>query len=412
LLFRYGKTVSGSIEKKAHIYTPEEHGIDPRLVAADALWVIRRLRKDGFLGYVVGGAVRDMLVGRTPNDFDVATDAHPQQIKRLFRSARVIGRRFRLVHVYSSRDKYIEVSTFRSHSPAGAAGPSAAPETANHFGTMEEDSQRRDFTVNALYYCPIDGQLIDYVGGYEDVRQKRLRTLVKAEVSFVEDPVRMIRAVKYSSLLDFPIPLPMAGLIRRLRDSILSCSRERVTEEVYKILTSGRAEMVLETAHRMRLFEVIFPAHARVLSEGRTRFAESELGRRLADLDARAGDGTLLDRSEMFAFLFLDLARKEAELLSGDDPESLIQQFIRTTSEPLYPSKKDLAIASAALMREAAPHHRPRAAARAQGAARGRPDQGAGEQGAAKRRPRRRRGRGRGRRPPAGTGPGAPPGHA
>jgi hypothetical protein len=112
----------------------------------------------------------------------------------------------------------------------------------------------------------------------------------------------------------------------------------------------------------------------------------------------------------MFAFLFLDLARTRAELLSGDDPESLIQQFIRTASEPLYPSKKDLAIASAALMREAAPHHKPRGAVRAQGAARARPDQGAGDQGAAKRRPRRRRGRGR--RRPAGTGPGAPQGHA
>lgn len=239
MLFRYGKTSNGTIEKKAHIYTPDEHGIDPRLVGADAVRVIRGLRKEGFQAYVVGGAVRDLLVGRTPNDFDIATNAHPQQIKRIFRSARIIGRRFRLVHVYSGRDTYIEVSTFRSHSPVAEDGMPLPEDANNHFGTMEEDSQRRDFTVNALYYCPIDGQLIDYVGGYEDIRQKRLRTLAKAEASFVEDPVRMIRAVKYASLLDFPIPLPMAGLIRRLRESLLTCSRERVTEEVFRSSPRG-----------------------------------------------------------------------------------------------------------------------------------------------------------------------------
>ena len=406
MLFRYGKTGSGSIEKKAHIYTPDEHGIDPQLVGVDALWVIRRLRKEGFHAYLVGGAVRDMLVGRTPNDFDVATDAHPHQIKRQFRSARVIGRRFRLVHVYSSREKYIEVSTFRSRSTLGEAGLPASEESNNHFGTMEEDSQRRDFTVNALYYCPIDGQLIDYVGGYEDVRHRRLKTLGKAEDSFVEDPVRMIRAVKYASLLDFPVPLPMAGLIRRLRESLLTCSRERVTEEVYKILTSGAAAKVLETANKMRLFEIIFPAYVRKLAECRGRFNESSIGLRLADLDKRVGEGVILDRSEMFGFLFLELARERPELLVGEDPELLIQQFIRTASAPLFPSKKDLAVASGALMRESAPHHKPRGAAHAQGGSRGKAGQGDGEQGMGKRRPRRRRGRGR--RRPAAAGPGVP----
>jgi len=400
LLFRYGTTENGTVAKKAHIYTQEEHGIDPRLVDPDALWVIRRLRAAGHRAYIVGGAVRDMLVGRVPNDFDVATDAHPQQIKRCFRSARVIGRRFRLVHVYYAREKFIEVSTFRSRSALGTTEHSDLPDVNNAFGTMEEDAERRDFTVNALYYCPIDRQVIDYVGGFPDVRHKRMRTLVKAEVSFAEDPVRMIRAVKYASLMGFAIPLPMSALIRRLGVSLLDCSRERITEEVYKILTSCAAADILELAVRMRLFDVIFPSLARPLRDARSRLAESAFGIRLLELDERASAGTLLPRNDMFGFLFHDQVLARPDLLQGEDPFFLVQQFIRTSSEPLFPSKKDLVTAAESLLKEAHPHHRPRPAREASG----RGPAGEASKAAGKR--RRHRG-GRGRRRAAGAGPAA-----
>jgi len=399
LLFRYGTTENGSIEKKAHIYTQEEHGIDPRLVDPDALWVIKRLRGARFHAYVVGGAVRDLLVGRTPKDFDIATDAHPLQIKRLFRSARVIGRRFRLVHVYCAREKYIEVSTFRSRVAGATTGHAAHPDANNYFGTMEEDAERRDFTINAMYYCPIDRHLIDYVDAFPDLRQRRLRTLGRAEASFAEDPVRMIRAVKYASLMGFPFPLSLAGLVRRMRESILSCSRERVTEEVFKILTSGSAAGILELSHRLRLFEIIFPAHERRLREGRMRLSDSPLGVRLKELDARSGTGNLLDRGDMFGFLYSDLALERRDILEDPDPEFLLQQFIRTASEPLFPSKKDLTAAADSILRSVHPHHRARAhhgpvsRNAPAGAAHGTRDDGAAP---AKR--RRRRGRGRGQR--------------
>jgi poly(A) polymerase len=397
LLFRYGATENGTIEKKAHIYTQEEHAIDPSLLDEDAAWVVRRLRKEGYHAYVVGGAVRDLMVGRSPNDFDVATDAHPQQIRRHFRSARIIGRRFRLVHVYCSKEKYIEVTTFRSRSAAGTTVDAPFEERNNLFGTMEEDAERRDFTVNALYYCPIDRQVIDYVGGVPDIRNRRLRTLVAADASFAEDPVRMIRAVKYASLLGFPIPLAMAGLIKRMGQSILTCSRERVTEEVFKILSSGAAADILDLAHRLRLFDIMFPGLAGDLREKRKRPSDSPLWTRLRDLDARTKTGTALDRNDMFRFLFLDLVRDRGDLLDGEDPQLLIQQFIRTVSEPLFPSKKDLAVAADSILKEERPHlrltHRPReTGARA-------PRSAAavhGEAGQTGRRRKRKRGRRRG----------------
>jgi len=348
LLFRYGTSSDGRVEKKAHIYTEREHGIDPRRVDPDAVWVVRRLRKDGFHAYIVGGAVRDLVVGRTPNDFDVATDAHPQQVRRAFRSARIIGRRFRIVHVYCGREKIIEVTTFRARGSGAveASDDVAGREANNVFGTMEEDAERRDFTINALYYCPIDRQVIDYVEGFNDIRQRRLRTLMPAESSFSEDPVRMIRALKYASLMRFPVPFSMSVLIRRCHASLLSCSRERVTEEVYKILTSGGAAEIFDLGFRLRLFETIFPSITAFLRETKTRFTASALWERLCKLDADCAAGNPLPRASMFGFLFRDLVLAREDILREPEAQFLIQQFLRGASEPLFPSKRDLAEAA------------------------------------------------------------------
>jgi poly(A) polymerase len=344
LLLRYGTSQDGTLQKKAHIYTREEHGIDPRAVDRDALWVIRELRRGGFQAYVVGGAVRDLLLGRSPKDFDVATEAHPQKIKRLFRSARIVGRRFRIVHVYSGREKYIEVTTFRSRESG---------DHENTFGTMEEDAARRDFTFNALYYSPLDEKLIDYVEGFADIRRKHMRTLLPAEASFTEDPVRMIRAVKYSVLTGFAVPPAMAALVRRHAQAVLGCSRERVTEEVYKILASGAAADILELAHRLQLFAVLFPALAADIAAARTRFPDVELSRRLRVLDAETLEGRPLAREAMFGFLFRDYVRARADLRQDPEADLVVQRTIRQAAEPLFPSKKDLASAAEALLTEA-----------------------------------------------------------
>ncbi len=406
MLFRYGTAPDGTLQKKAHIYTQEEHGIDPGRVDADAVWVVKRLRREGFHAYIVGGAVRDLLVGRTPNDFDVATDAHPQKIRRIFRSARIIGRRFRIVHVYCGRDKIIEVTTFRSRASVDAGSRDVGPDASILFGTMEEDAERRDFTINALYYCPIDLQVIDYVGGYADLRQRRLRTLLPAEASFTEDPVRMIRAVKYACFMGFPVPLSMSGLIRRYHEAILTCSRERVTEEVYKILTSAASTAIFDLGFKLRLFETIFPALAQGFREARMRFADSPLAARLRKLDEEAAAGTFLERTAMFGLVFRDLLLSRKDFLDDEDPSFLLQQYLRTASEPLFPSKKDLAEAAQSVLHELRPRHahppRPQRE-HAAVAADGRRREGPGQRGQTPegrgtgRRRRRRGGRGRGK---------------
>jgi len=343
LLLRYGTSEDGSVEKKAHIYTRDEHGLEHRLVDPDALWVCRTLRRARFHAYVVGGAVRDLLVGRRPKDFDIATDATPSQLRRLFRTARLIGRRFRIVHVYFGRDKWVEVTTFRAEMREGSE---------NFFGTMEEDARRRDFTINALYYEPFDEQIVDYVGGLDDVRARRLRTLGDAERSFREDPVRMIRALKYASYTGFPVPMGMGMLIKRLRRGLLECSRERVTEEVYKILVSGNAADILEQAWRYRLTEVLLPALDARFRPTARRLADSPLGARLAALDADTRAGRTLEREALFSFLFSDLLLAEQARFVGPEPDIAIVHYLRDASEPLFPSRRDLARAAQDLLGE------------------------------------------------------------
>jgi poly(A) polymerase len=343
LLLRYGSSDNGTVEKKAHIYTRDEHGLEHHLVDPDALWVCRTLRRARFHAYIVGGAVRDLLVGRKPKDFDIATDATPQQLRRLFRTARLIGRRFRIVHVYFGRDKWIEVTTFRAEMREGSE---------NFFGTMEEDARRRDFTINALYYEPFDEQIVDYVGGLDDVRARRLRTLGNAEQSFCEDPVRMIRALKYASYTGFPVPLGMGMLIKRLRRGLLECSRERVTEEVYKILASGNAADIFELVWRYRVTEVLLPALDASLRPVARKLADSPLGSRLAELDAGTRAGRPLEREALFSFLFRDLLLAQHGRFIGPEPDIAIAHYLRTASAPLFPSRRDLARAAQDLLGE------------------------------------------------------------
>ncbi|EMP09480.1 tRNA nucleotidyltransferase/poly(A) polymerase family protein, partial [Leptospira interrogans serovar Pyrogenes str. 200701872] len=189
-------------------YYRDAHLIRKNMIDEDAVKIIHRLNKFGFKAYIVGGGVRDLLLGRKPKDFDVVTNATPNQIKKIFNNCRIIGRRFKIVHILF-RGKVIEVSTFRSL-PDYRLGKAVEDQDYlikrdNKFGTPQEDAARRDFTINSLYYDVRNDSIIDYVGGFEDIRNKVLRVIGDPDISFREDPVRMLRAVKFAEILGLNI---------------------------------------------------------------------------------------------------------------------------------------------------------------------------------------------------------------
>lgn len=266
----------------------DEHGISRKQISPNALRTLYRLRDNGFIAYLVGGCVRDLLMGRTPKDFDIATDAVPGQIKRLFRNCRLIGRRFRLAHLHF-QDEILEVSTFR------ASAPPETPETEgeaesdrpplhlkdedgmvlrdNVFGTPEEDSLRRDFTINALAYNIADFTVIDYANGLNDLEQRLIRPIGDPLVRFTEDPVRMIRAVRFSASHDLTIEPATWEAIRELAPTITRAAPARLYEEMLKIFLLGSARPVFTLMERSGLLAALFPGLSRWLAGGGERLA-------------------------------------------------------------------------------------------------------------------------------------------
>jgi poly(A) polymerase len=253
-----------------------DHPISRQHIDADALKVLNRLRQFNYVAYLVGGSVRDLLLGRTPKDFDIGTSAHPYQVKRLFRNCWIIGRRFRLAHVKFG-PKVIEVATFRRQVPAGteeepvvvppvSAPPGEAVEDLdllihhdNTFGTPEEDAFRRDFTLNALFYDIETRSIIDYVGGLEDIREGVIRCIGVPEDRFQEDPVRMLRAVSLAARLDFTIDVPILRAIDRYHGELARSAPARLMEEVYKVLRAGFAEKAFRMLVDTGLLAAIAP---------------------------------------------------------------------------------------------------------------------------------------------------------
>jgi len=244
------------------VYSFDEHQISLEEVDPEAVQVITRLREAGHAAYLVGGGVRDLLLGQKPKDFDISTSAKPEEVRSLFRSAILIGRRFRLVHVRFG-SKVIEVSTFR----AGETESADLIVRDNIWGNEVEDVLRRDFTINGLYYDPEKQTVIDYVEGYPDVEKRLLRTIGQPSVRFVQDPVRMIRLIKFCARFHLHIDKQTLEALLDCKDEIVKSSSARILEELLRMLESGAAKGFFHLLHEYGLLKPLLPEVAQYFTE-------------------------------------------------------------------------------------------------------------------------------------------------
>jgi poly(A) polymerase len=297
------QTEHSSIPTALRIIPRDQHTISRRDISPNALRVLYRLREGGHHAYLVGGAVRDLLAGGHPKDFDVATDATPEQVKHLFRNCRLIGRRFRLAHVVFGRE-VIEVATFRANIDDGS-GDRQLHEGGrllrdNVYGSIEDDAVRRDFTANALYYAIEDFSVRDYVGGFDDVQNRVLKLIGDPESRYREDPVRMLRAIRLAAKLDFSIDDATAAPIPMLAPLLAEAAPARLFEECLKLFLSGHAVAGFERLERHGLLKALFPETASALASNRSGALRRMLLEGLRGTDARV----VADEPVSPAFLF------------------------------------------------------------------------------------------------------------
>jgi poly(A) polymerase len=350
------------------IISRSEHSLSRKWISPNALRVLYRLKEGGYFAYLVGGGVRDLLLGREPKDFDIATNATPGEVKKLFRNCRLIGRRFRLAHIYFHND-IVEVATFRSSTPeepvadepaavpgqpaqavvpapsglSAAVAPLVRPRPPrmlkteggmilrdNVFGTSEEDALRRDFTVNALFYNIADFSVIDYVGGMRDLRQGLIRIIGDPDVRFVEDPVRMVRAVRFAALLGFGIEENTYRALIELRDNVALASPARLYEETLKLFLKGEAGKTYDLLKKTGMFGVLFPRVNEWLDTETEGFPHIRIGKALEWVDAGIQAGRQISPSLLFALMTGQYIEEKAAAFgaAGVSPIAALEQAV------------------------------------------------------------------------------------
>lgn len=293
------------------ILTSRQHSLKRNEISRYAVSVVERLQHAGYEAYVVGGCVRDLLLELEPKDYDVATSATPEQVRAEFRNARVIGRRFKLVHVHFGRE-IIEVATFRANHPEPDEDADAGQQASRHesgrilrdniYGTLEDDAQRRDFTINALYYDPSTERILDHTHGVHDIRNRLIRLIGDPTQRYQEDAVRMLRAVRFAAKLDFEIEKHSAAPIRQLAPLLRDIPSARLFEEVLKLFLNGRAERTFELLLEYDLFAPLFPASAEAL-EHNPEYTGTLIRQALANTDLRVRQGKPVTPAFLFAAL-------------------------------------------------------------------------------------------------------------
>jgi poly(A) polymerase len=324
--YRYSAVGNGKLIRKAIIYTRDEHGINFADVDGEAIGIIKRLKGAGFDSYIVGGAVRDLILGKKPKDFDIVSAASPSRIKKIFRNSRIIGRRFRLVHVYFG-DRIFEVATFRSLKDG---------HTSNTFGTIDEDVLRRDFTMNALFYDPEQQTVVDYVKGMEDIKNKQVKNIIDLSDIFTDDPVRMIRAVKYAAATGFSIPLKLKLKISTQSNLLSSISPSRLTEEIFKIINSDKAGDIVDLLDKTGLYSYLQPRAAELMRKN-ANFRKNYLQ------SMAALKGVENQRGQAISSLFRDYLETLCEWKQGHvENYKDICKSVRTFVLPMNPPRFEL----------------------------------------------------------------------
>lgn len=303
------------------IITRSEHNISRANISNNAVKVLYRLKNAGYEAYLVGGGVRDLLLGREPKDFDVATNARPEQVKEVFTNCRLIGRRFRLAHVHFGRE-IIEVATFRSLAQDDNKGDRRIQNGMilrdNIYGTIEEDAQRRDFTINALYYNIEDFSVLDYANGMHDLRNGVLRLLGDPEQRYREDPVRMLRAVRFAGKLGFIIDPSCEEPLAEMAPSLAEVPASRLYEEVLKLFLGGSALDTFEKLRHYNLFGQLFPATEEALAYEDHEFPITFVNRGLRNTDTRLQAQKPVTPAFLFAVLLWEPVRRRAEIYQAE----------------------------------------------------------------------------------------------
>lgn len=314
---------------KPEIFPSSSHHLRNEAIPPAALTILKRLHEAGFVSFLVGGSVRDLLLHKKPKDFDIATSARPEEVKRLFgRQALLIGRRFRLVHVRFGSE-FFEVSTFRAGDPLS--------ETLilrdNTYGSPEEDALRRDFTINALFYDPLDHRIIDYVGGFDDLNNRLLRTIGDPEIRFKQDPVRMLRLLKFKARFDLNIEEESLKALQLLRHEIMKSSSARVLEEFLRMLESGASSPFFALTYESKFLELLMPKLASLFRSESTYSAIID-SLKAADAMNHRGHYKPLSRSILLGALLFPLLEKEIfERLEKNPSPPTIGQIAELCSE-------------------------------------------------------------------------------
>jgi poly(A) polymerase len=335
----------------SYIIPRTQHNVSKTDISMNALKVLNRLNSTGFQAYLVGGSVRDLLLGKAPKDFDIATNATPNQIKKLFRNARIIGRRFKLVHIIFHRE-IIEVATFRKSNEAEAEDETLEVNQLinergmlvrdNVYGTLEEDAWRRDFTVNSLYYNIDNSSIVDFTGGVKDVQERMLRIIGDPVTRYQEDPVRMLRAIRFSSKLHFQLAPETAAPLSQLSHLITHVSGSRLFDEMTKLYQCGQAESIQRLLVEHGLFPHLFEQTAHLLSSNYP--VKALLGIALENTDTRIRDGKPVTPAFLFAVLLWFPLKAQALTLQENENLAPLPALEKAMTQVIFEQNKIITI--------------------------------------------------------------------